>query len=437
MGHIAAEDHVDLAAHGEVGGVAVGGHDDHHVVTVGGDVQVHGGAHQLADIHLALNAVGAQHDVVGANAQNHVLLGHILGGQTGLLVIGQLHGDAVNGHGVPAVLLDQACVEEVHLRRADKARHEQVGRVVKHLLGRADLLDEAVLHDDDAVAQGHSLGLVVGHVDERGVDALAQLDDLGAHLITQLGVQIGQRFVHQKHGGVADDGAANGHTLALTAGQRLGLAVEILGDVQNLGGLPDLLVDLVLGHFLQLQGEGHVLIHGHVGVQRVVLEHHGDVPVLGLDVVHQLVADPQLAGGDVLQTGDHTQGGGLAAAGRANQHDELLVGDLQTELLDGHHALVGDLKIALLSGLFALLDLFLLLGVGVDLLEILEYDLCHDDMTVAALPPHGTASCGFAHVTAGLHTAAPPVRAGIPPFLLPERGIKWSAAPRWEWIKYT
>ena len=41
MGHIAAEDHVDLAAHGEVGGVAVGGDDDHHVMAVGGDMQMH------------------------------------------------------------------------------------------------------------------------------------------------------------------------------------------------------------------------------------------------------------------------------------------------------------------------------------------------------------------------------------------------------------
>ena len=77
--------------------------------------------------------------------------------------------------------------------------------------------------------------------------------------------------------------------------------------------------------------------------------------------------------------------------------------------------------------LFALLGLFLLLGVGVDLLEILEYDLCHFVLTVAILPPHGTALCGLAHVTAGLHTAAPPVRAGIPPFHLPGRDIKWSA----------
>ena len=56
VGHIAAEDHVDLAAHGEVGGVAVGGHDDHHVMAVGGDVQVYGRAHHPDEVEALLNA---------------------------------------------------------------------------------------------------------------------------------------------------------------------------------------------------------------------------------------------------------------------------------------------------------------------------------------------------------------------------------------------
>ena len=112
-------------------------------------------------------------------------------------------------------------------------------------------------------------------------------------------------------------------------------------------------------------------------IERVVLEDHRDVAVLRLDVVHQLVADPQLTARDLLQTGDHAQGGGLTAAGGADEHDELLVGDLEVELLHGDDALVGDLEIDLLLGL-ALLGLFLLLGVGVDLLDVLQNNLCHN-----------------------------------------------------------
>ena len=60
--------------------------------------------------------------------------------------------------------------------------------MVEYLLRSADLLDDAVLHNNDAVTQGHCLGLVVGDIDKGGVDALAQLDQLGTHLVAQLGV---------------------------------------------------------------------------------------------------------------------------------------------------------------------------------------------------------------------------------------------------------
>ena len=131
----------------------------------------------------------------------------------------------------------------------------------------------------------------------------------------------------------------------------------------------------------QLQGEGHVLVNGHVGVQSVVLENHGDIAVLGGNVVDQTVADVQFAFGDLFQTGDHTQGGGLTTAGGADQNDEFLVLDVQAELLHCHDTLVGDLQVRLLLGGLLALLLFLLLCVvaveGVDLLYVLQGYTCH------------------------------------------------------------
>ena len=93
-------------------------------------------------------------------------------------------------------------------------------------------------------------------------------------------------------------------------------------------------VDLGLRHLGQLEGEPDVVGHRHVRVQGVVLEHHGDVPVLGLDVVDDLVADLQLAAADRLQPGDHPQRRRLPAARRADHHDELAVLDLEAEVVD-------------------------------------------------------------------------------------------------------
>ena len=130
----------------------------------------------------------------------------------------------------------------------------------------------------------------------------------------------------------------------------LGLTVEVLRDVEDLGGLFDLAVDLRLGDLLQLEGEGHVIINGHVGIERVVLEDHGDVAVLRGDVVHELAVDIKFTLGDLFQTGDHAERCGFAAAGRADEDDKLPVFDVQIELLDGDDALLGDLKVVFLLG---------------------------------------------------------------------------------------
>ena len=74
-----------------------------------------------------------------------------------------------------------------------------------------------------------------------------QLGNLGSHLSTQLGVQVGKGLVQQEHLGVTDDGAAQGNTLTLTTGQSLGLAVQQVGDVQDAGSLFHAALDFVLG----------------------------------------------------------------------------------------------------------------------------------------------------------------------------------------------
>ena len=92
----------------------------------------------------------------------------------------------------------------------------------------------------------------------------------------QRGVEVGERLVEEEDPRVADDGAADGHALALAAGELLRQAVEQVVDLQQLGRLHHPRLDVVGAGLLQLHAEGHVVVDLHVRVERVGLEHHGD-----------------------------------------------------------------------------------------------------------------------------------------------------------------
>ena len=87
--------------------------------------------------------------------------------------------------------------------------------MVIQLLRRPDLFDDAVIHDHDPISQGHGFHLVMRHINGGGIHRLMHLLDFSAHLHAQLRIQVGKRFVEQEHFGVAHNGAAHRHALAL------------------------------------------------------------------------------------------------------------------------------------------------------------------------------------------------------------------------------
>ena len=133
---------------------------------------------------------------------------------------------------------------------------------------------------------------------------------------------------------LAYDSTAQRHTLPLTAGQLLGLAVKQNLNAQHPGRLVYAPVNILLGGLTQFEAKGHVVVDRHVGIQRVGLEDHGDVPILRRHIVDQPVADVDIALVDLLQASQETQGCGLAAARRTDEDQELLVGDLNVEVVD-------------------------------------------------------------------------------------------------------
>ena len=138
--------------------------------------------------------------------------------------------------------------------------------------------------------------------------------DLGPHLHAQLGVEVGERLVHQEYRRVAHQGAAESHALLLAAGKFARLALEQVRHVEHPRRFPDLPVDLVLGQLAHLQRERQVLVDRLLRVERVVLEHHCDVPVLGVEVVDHPVPDDDVARRDRDQPRNEIERGRLAAA---------------------------------------------------------------------------------------------------------------------------
>src|SRR5207245_9652156 len=143
--------------------------------------------------------------------------------------------------------------------------------------------------------------------------------------------QLPRRLVHEEDLGLAHTRSTQGDALALSARERPRLAIEERLEAQDLSRIAESLVDFALASLAELEPERQVVVDRHVGVERVRLEDHGDVAVLGSDIIDDPVTDLDRAIADLLQAGEHPQGGGLAGPRGADQDHELLVLDLRVQ----------------------------------------------------------------------------------------------------------
>ena len=135
-------------------------------------------------------------------------------------------------------------VDHVHGRRADEAGDEEVGGPLVDLVGRADLLDHAAVHHRDLGGHGHGLDLVVGDVDDRGLELVVEPLDLEPHLGAELGIEVGERLVEEEDADVLDERPADGDALALAARELRAACARAGLDLQELCRPGDAPVDL-------------------------------------------------------------------------------------------------------------------------------------------------------------------------------------------------
>ena len=194
-----------------------------------------------------------------------------------------------------------------------------------------DLFEPAGIHHPDPVGHRHRLFLVVGDDDEGHAEPALQVHQFELRALAQLFVERGQRLVEQQHLRTARQRARQRHALLLAAGELIRLALLHAVELDQRNHLGDAGGDLCARHAGALQAEGDVVPHRQMRKQRVVLEHHVDRAQMRRHLRDVLAAEQDAALVRRLETGEHAQQRGLAAAARAEQRKKLPGADIQRQ----------------------------------------------------------------------------------------------------------
>ena len=173
------------------------------------------------------------------------------------------------------------------------------------------------------------------HVDGGDAQLLLELADLGADLDADLRVEIGQRLVQQQDVGVQNQRPRQGHALLLPSRELPGVAVLEAHQVHLAEPLGEPGGDLPGGELAELETVGDVGGRRHVGPERVVLEDHADIAVVGGQPVHHPVAEADLAGIGLREAGQQPEQRGLPAPRGTEQREQLAVGHDEIGMVDG------------------------------------------------------------------------------------------------------
>ena len=160
------------------------------------------------------------------------------------------------------------------------------------LVGGADLLDPAVVHQADAVRHDERLVLVVRDIEDGDAESRMQLLDLELHLVAQLLVERAERLVHEDDRRPVDEAARERDPLLLAAGELAREPLRHAGELHGLERVGDGPLDLGVRQPPHAEREGDVLEDGQVREQGIVLENHADVALKTGRWDGELAVDP-------------------------------------------------------------------------------------------------------------------------------------------------
>ena len=159
--------------------------------------------------------------------------------------------------------------------------------------------------------------------------------ELRAHVVAELGVEVGQGLVEEQQPRAADEGPADRDALLLAAARGLGLALQDVPDAQHLRHFAHAGLDLGPRDAGFAKRIGEVLEHGEVRVEGEGLEHHRDPAVGRRDARDVLAVEHDPPAVRRLEPGDDPERRRLAGRARPEQAEELPVPDVEVDAVEG------------------------------------------------------------------------------------------------------
>ena len=183
----------------------------------------------------------------------------------------------------------------------------------------------------------------VGDHDDGGA-LIVQLAQEVHYLAAVLRIKVSRRLVGEDDFRTGDDGAGNGDTLLLTAGELAGEMLGAMADIHAAHGFLDALAALGAGHPHIKQWQFDVLFDTEVVNQVKRLEDETDeafaqsVALRLAEVAHVLSAEQILSVGGGVEQSEDIEQCGLATAAGAHDGDELAFVDVDVHAAEGDSA---------------------------------------------------------------------------------------------------
>ena len=140
------------------------------------------------------------------------------------------------------------------------------------------------------------------------------------HARAGLRVERAERLVHQQDARLVDQRARDGQALAHAARQLMRVGIGEFGEAHQFQPQKRVALGADVPHAVHLRAEHHVLFHREPREQRVALKHHAAILAGAGD---GLAVEQHLAAALSVEAGERADQRGFAAAGRADDADEL------------------------------------------------------------------------------------------------------------------